>query len=459
MVREIGRVETGTTPSKAKAEYYGNDYPFYKPNDLNTGYYTKESKDGLSKKGIQKSRFLPAKSVLVTCIGATIGKTGLIRIEGASNQQINAIIPYNGILPEFVYWECISKQFQKCIFEIASATTLPILNKKKFELLPFLLPPLPEQQRIVAKIEELFTKLDAGVEALKKIKTQLKRYRQAVLKYAFEGKLTEEWRKVNKPKEEIASPSVRNDNLPEPPEGWIWTRVGQIADNIHYGYTESATQERVGPKFLRITDIQNNSVNWDLVPYCNIDNELKEKYLLKEGDLVFARTGATVGKSFLIVGNIPESIFASYLIRIILNDKINKKFVYNFFQSLQYWMQISKGKLGIGQPNVNAQILSQITFPLAPVLEQHKIVEEIERRFSVADEIEKVVDSSLKQSERLRQSILKRAFEGKLVNQDSTEEPADKLLERIKTEKAKRIDDINKSRKTRLPRPPKRDSQ
>lgn len=168
-----------------------------------------------------------------------------------------------------------------------------------------------------------------------------------------------------------------------------------------------------------------------------IDKAEKEKYLLQCGDLVFARTGATVGKSYLIGENIPEAIFASYLIRIQLLPEVNKRFVYNFFQSRFYWDQINQGKIGIGQPNVNGNTLSKIILPLPPLFEQHKIVEEIERRFSVADEVEKVVEQSFKQAERLRQSILKRAFEGKLVPQDPSDEPAEKLLERIKAEKAR----------------------
>lgn len=418
IVKNIGEIVTGTTPSKSKKEYYSADYPFYKPTDLNNGYYVRISQDGLSKQGLEQARLLPIKSILITCIGATIGKTGFIRVAGASNQQINAIIPAKQILPEFLYFMCISPQFQKSILDNASATTLPILNKSRFEELFLPLPSLPEQERIVVKLEELFTKLDVGVTALKKVKAELKRYRQSVLKSAFEGTLTEQWRKKNKLS-----------------ENRILTTVSEVSDRIHYGYTASADENKVGPKLLRITDIQNNMVNWNSVPYCKIDNEVKKKYLLKEGDLVFARTGATVGKSYLITGKIPEAVFASYLIRLIIKDGIEKKYIYNFFQSADYWSQINKGKIGIGQPNVNAQILSNIKIPLVSYNEQHQIVSEIERRFSVVDEVEQAVEQGLKQSERLRQSILKKAFEGKLVPQDPNDPPAEQLLEQIKAEK------------------------
>ena len=112
-----------------------------------------------------------------------------------------------------------------------------------------------------------------------------------------------------------------------------------------------------------------------------------------------------------------------------------KEYVYNFFQSYSYWLQIRKGQIGIGQPNVNSQILSKIYLPLPPFQEQQLIVSEIDRRFSIIDSMEKTIDSSLLEASRLRQSILKRAFEGKLVPQDPSDEPANILLERIKKQK------------------------
>jgi len=188
-VKDIGEVVTGTTPSKTKQEYYGKDYPFFKPTDLNAGYYVKKSEDSLSKEGISKARLLPSKSILVTCIGATIGKTGFIRIPGASNQQINAIIPYDSILPEYIYFICISPQFQKSIVGNASATTLPILNKSSFEVLLLPLPPLPEQQKIVEEIEQRFSVADEVEKAIDNSLKQAERLRQSILKKAFEGKL------------------------------------------------------------------------------------------------------------------------------------------------------------------------------------------------------------------------------------------------------------------------------
>lgn len=157
---EIGEIITGNTPSKDNKEYYGGNIPFFKPTDLEQGIDTKFSNDKLSQLGFESSRKLPANTVLVTCIGATIGKTGLISVEGSCNQQINAIVPTKSIIPYFLYYACVSEYIQNEIKSNASATTLPILNKGNFSKKAFPLPPLSEQHRIVAKIEELFAQLD-----------------------------------------------------------------------------------------------------------------------------------------------------------------------------------------------------------------------------------------------------------------------------------------------------------
>ena len=188
-IGDIGQIETGTTPAKSKTEYYGKEYSFYKPTDLNAGYYVKESLDGLSAQGIKEARLLPQDSILVTCIGATIGKTGFIRREGASNQQINAIITDKGILPEYIYFTCITPHFQKNIIDGASATTLPILSKGKFEVLPLPIPPLKEQRQVVEEIERHFSIADQIEKVVEQSLKQAERLRRSILKRAFEGKL------------------------------------------------------------------------------------------------------------------------------------------------------------------------------------------------------------------------------------------------------------------------------
>ena len=349
------------------------------------------------------------------------------------------------------YWE-----------KIAKGTTMKILNIKHLADTKIPLPPLNEQNRIVEKIEELFSELDKAKEELQKVREQLKIYRQSVLKAAFEGKLTEDWRKNHNnyfhelkdlfskiAKEVFAnngkkSNMRKNNNFVEEtkyfspiPKKWTWVKTRNISYDIQYGYTKSASKNPTGCKFLRITDIQNNEVAWEEVPYCNINNKDKKKYLLKEGDILFARTGATVGKSYLIKRDSPESIFASYLIRLKLSLFVNKLYVYYFFKSPLYWKQIKAGQVGTGQPNFNGTKLGNLLIPVCIIKEQEQIVQEIESRLSVCDKIEESVESGLIKIEHLRQSILKKAFEGKLVPQDPDDLPAEELLKQIKIEKEK----------------------
>ena len=187
---EIGEIVTGSTPNTKNREYYGDEYPFYKPTDLNLGYCVENSSDMVSSKGFEISRKLPSKSILVTCIGATIGKTGLIRNAGICNQQINAIIPKQNICPEFVYFYCISNAMQELIKTNASATTLPILNKTAFSKLPIPLPPLETQKQIVKLLEKHLQHADKTGKFIESALNKAKQLKQSLLKSAFLGKLT-----------------------------------------------------------------------------------------------------------------------------------------------------------------------------------------------------------------------------------------------------------------------------
>ena len=432
-VGRIGLITNGKTPKGINDLDSEGKIPFYKVNDMNklgNEKFMRTAEIALDNDEVKRLRIHVRRqgTVIFPKAGGAIAtnKKRILSCPSAYDLNIMGVLPY--IVPTDFFYQWLSSID---LATLSYGSNVPQINHKDIDQLPFPLPPLPEQHRVVAKIEELFTKLDAGIDALHKVQAQLKRYRQSVLKAAFEGKLTETWRAEHRDGIEPASPIVSNLSA-----GWRWVTVDEIAQRIHYGYTESATEDAIGPKFLRITDIQDNSVNWDSVPYCRIDEVKQEQYLLKENDLVFARTGATVGKSFLIQGSIPDAVFASYLIRIVLEEEIYAKYVYAFFQSQSYWIQIHQGKLGSGQPNVNAKILSQITLPLPSFSEQKAIVSEIERRLSVAGEVEKTVAAELKRAEQLRQSILKQTFSGKLVPQDPNDEPASVLLERIRAEKS-----------------------
>ena len=188
--------------------------------------------------------------------------------------------------------------------------------------------------------------------------------------------------------------------------------VGDFCEAAQYGYTESATNERIGPHLLRITDIQNGHVKWDLVPYCRCPEP--GKYLLKEGDLVFALTWATTGKSF-VIRECPDAVFASYLIRLRVRDTVSIDYLYRYFQSPSYWKQISDEKKGTGQPNLNGSKLMRLKVPIAPEKEQHRIVAELDALQTEVDQLKRLQVETAVELDALLPAILDRAFKGELL--------------------------------------------
>jgi type I restriction enzyme S subunit len=189
-VSEIGETVTGNTPPTSDKENLGDELPFFKPTDLDAGYNVREARQYLSSKGANHARVLPAGAVLVTCIGATIGKTGFARVDCATNQQINALVVNPKVaISRWAFWLFSSPLGQQQIKTKASATTLPILNKSKFEALEFPIPPLAEQTRIVAEVERRLS----VVEELELVVTanlqRATRLRQSILQKAFTGNL------------------------------------------------------------------------------------------------------------------------------------------------------------------------------------------------------------------------------------------------------------------------------
>lgn len=401
-----------------------------------------------------------------------VGKVALIRavpFVTAVGAFIAIIRVHPDINPKFVYFQITSSAIQSYFRQTASTTT-NISNISTSNVLNSLLriPPLPEQHHIAAKIEELFTKLDASVDALKKTKAQLKRYRQSVLKHAFEGKLTAEWRQAHKDELEPAAvllerikqerhkaakgkykelPPLDTSDLPKLPEGWTWARVGEIYDIMGGGTPSTAIAEYWKGDIPWITSADIFGLR-DIRPRRQITKQAIENSatnLVPAGSLiVVTRVGLgkiTLTKTPICFSQDSQALVAS-------NNSLSPDYS---LHCLSEAVQVFKYKhRGTTINGVTKRQLAELPFAVPPLAEQHKIVSEIERRFSVADQIEKTVDHSLKQAERLRHSILKRAFEGKLVPQNPNDEPAEKLLERINAERAKHLTEakaLSKSKK------------
>ena len=227
------------------------------------------------------------------------------------------------------------------------------------------------------------------------------------------------------------------DEIPfEIPDGWVWTRLGNLCAAIQYGLSNSA-EPKGSHKFLRITDIQNGMVNWDAVPFTSTSDP--DVYLLKPGDIVFARTGATVGKSFLITETPYPSVYASYLIRIRLLGDLPSEYIYQFFDSACYWSQITDKSVGVGQPNCNGTALKELFIPLPPINEQLRIIPTVRKLLKQVTKIDTEEKALMSIVTAAKAKILDLAIRGKLVPQNPDDEPASALLERIRTEKSELI--------------------
>ena len=360
-----------------------------------------------------------------------------------------------------------------------TGTTRLKLNQSMMRKISVPLPPLPEQHRIVAKIKELFTKLDAGINELHKAQSQLKRYRQSVLKAAFEGKLTETWRvehqdgvepasvllerilkerrerweaeqlermqaKGKMPKDDRWKAKYKEpitpdtSGLPELPKGWTWATVEQLLTKIQYGSSKKTSDDSNGVPVLRMGNIVDGKIVLDNLKYLPKEHDEFPELLLNKGDLLFNRTNSRelVGKTAVYTGIPNPCSFASYLIRVRFNPRIDSMIVAYYINSVygKDWI-LSVVSQQAGQANVNGTKLKLLAVPMPPGKEQQILVEKVEHLLSVADEVEKTVTAELKRAEQLRQSILKKAFSGELVPQDPSDEPGSVLLERIKIQK------------------------
>ena len=394
--------------------------------------------------------------------------------------------PAKGVRPAFLFYKAISKDFVNALSEIQYGVSYPAVTDDQVRGQSLWLPPMEEQHRIVAKIEELFSELDKGVESLKAARAQLITYRQAVLKHAFEGKLTARWREENRdklePPEQLLARiklerAVRNErqlqewreavkewegdgkggrkprkprdskplaklneishpNLPQLPESWAWEKLGWMTCGVEYGTaSKSAKSGRV--PVLRMGNIQNAKFDWVDLAYTSDVDEIAE-YLLYDGDVLFNRTNSPelVGKSAIFRGEGP-AIFAGYLIRVKHNRRVvASQYLNQFLNShiaRQYGNSVKTD--GVNQSNINGTKLSNYPFPYCSIEEQREIATILEQTLSLLDKTEVEIGQELRKAAALRQSILNKAFNGRLVEQDPNDEPASAILDRIRTER------------------------
>jgi type I restriction enzyme S subunit len=463
-VGEIFDIRGGGTPPTENPAFWDGSIPWMTSADIH-GLNDIKPRKKITLDAVEKSatHCVPKGSIIVvTRVG--LGKIALAPTDLCFSQDCQALIGnWNNLVSEYcLYYLSVAVQ----IFKYKNqGTTISGVTVKQLRELEFPLPPLPEQHRIVTKIEELLSQLDAGITSLKKVQVQLKRYRQAVLKAAFEGRLTQEWREEHKEEIEPADILIENvrkkpelnkysiidqTSVPQLPEGWVWAKLGQLSDmSAGKAFLKSEYSEN-GVKLLQIANVSFGKITWDVVTFLPQDYLKKYSELtLKNGDMLIALNRPVLdGK--LKIGVLKErdcpSILYQRVGRFDLYNHEFRDFIFFFAQSPSFINYLNKSLQGIEIPFINKPVLLNALVAFPPLKEQQVIVSEVERIFSICDAMEATITTSLRQAETLRHSILNRAFEGKLVPQDPNDEPASILLEKIKAEKARHTAEAKKGK-------------
>ena len=381
----------------------------------------------------------------------------------------------NGPDHRWLTWFINSPEFRSSVASRQSGSTRKRISRGNLATIPLPLPPLPEQHRIVAEIEKQFSRLDASVAALKRAQVNLKRYRSSVLKSACEGKLVPTEAQLAREEDRDYEPADRlldrilverrvrwasqpkrrgkykepvapdTSALPELPEGWAWANLGSITE-IQGGIQK---QPKRVPRhhsfpFLRVANVLRGQLDLEEIHKIELFNGELDKLRLIAGDLLLVEGNGSpsqIGRMAIWNGGIDDCVHQNHIIRARAGNRISPKYIESYWNSPDGSSKVlNSASSTSGLYTLSVSKVSNIPVPLPPLAEQRRIVDEVERRLSIIEQAEAAVEASLKRAERLRQSILKQAFTGKLVPQDPNDEPASLLLERIRAERAERAE-------------------
>lgn len=412
---EIVLWTSGGTPKATDKSYYENgEIPWLVIGDLSDGQVFRSEKC-ITQKAVKESsaKLIPPGTLLLGMYGS-IGKLGITQMWSATNQAIASAISLEGIRVYYLfYW---LKYIRSKLFALGKGGTQKNISLAVINSLEIPLPPLAEQGRIVAKIEELFAGIDAGVENLKAVKNQIALYRQSVLKSAFDF------------------------------DASTFSALKNLIDKVRYGTSKKcSTEENVNSMpVYRIPniDFKKGILDKTDLKFASFDDSEKSSLMLKSGDILIIRSNGSlnlVGRAALVYNTDTNGLYAGYLMRLRIKDteKLLPKFLLHFLNSGKARAYIEeKAKSTSGVNNINSEEISDLQIPVPTLAEQEKIVAEIESRFERADALETAVDRALNDAEKLKQAVLKKAFSGKLVPQNPDDEPASVLLDRIRAARA-----------------------
>lgn len=332
--------------------------------------------------------------------------------DGICTPELVPFDTYGEIYNRYIMWVLKAPHINFAVNAVSYGVKMPRVGTETMVNLLVPLPPLEEQYRIVAKIEEILPYIDQYDKAYTKLETFNKKFpedmKKSILQMAMQGKLVEQLPeegtadelyeqivtekaqliKDGKIKKEKPLPEITEDEIPfEIPSSWKWVRWGKLSFSIQYGYNAPALSEG-HYRMVRISDIQDNKVLWETVPYCKIEDKEVGAYLLEKNDILFARTGGTVGKSFLVKDVPYEAVYAGYLIRTRYNsERLVPEYLKFFMESQLYWQQLRNGTIATAQPNCNGQTLAKMMIPIPPLEEQHRIVAKIEELLPYCDQL------------------------------------------------------------------------
>lgn len=415
----VSDVVTGGTPSKKHPEYYGGLFPFFKPTDLDFGRHVVEASEYLTDEGKMVSRIIPEQSTAVCCIGS-IGKCGFLEVEGTTNQQINSAIPkFN---PLFLYYYCNTHYFNEELWSKASATTISIVNKSKMESCVFPLPPLPEQLRIVDRIESLFAKLDEAKQKAQDALDSFETRKAAILHKAFTGELTAQWRKEHG----IGM------------ESWEQIQFSELTSDVRLGLVRSKAEqsyESLHP-YLKMNNITSDGTI-DIADIVNIDatEDEVELFALQYGDFLFNTRNSyeLVGKN--AVWNIDSQnkvLFNNNIMRVRFKHGINPFLVSFYLNSKEGKLELDKCKKNTTNiAAIYAKNLNQIQIPIMSKDEQTEIVRILDVILAKEQQAKEAAEGVLEQIDLIKKAILARAFRGELGTNNPSEESAVELLKQV----------------------------
>ncbi len=378
-------ITSGGAAPQGDKYFINGKYPFVRVVDMGNLHgqkYMLQTRDLLNDVGAEKLRLFPSGTILFTKSGASLllNQRAILKVPMYVVSHIGCLIPNEAIISEWLYYWMKTVDFN--IY--AHATTLPSLKLTTIKELRIPVPTIPEQERIVARIEELFSQLDAGVETLKKTKAQLAVYRQAVLKEAFDN--CDERVAI----ESICYHVTDGDHMPPP-------------------------KAESGVPFIMISNINRNTIDWNNTAFVdrNYYESINEKRKPQKGDVLYTVTGS-YGLPVLVDFE-TDFCFQRHIALLRPKPVITQKYLYYALMEPETYAQATKGATGTAQKTIGLGILRKMQIPFCEnIAAQNAIVEDIENRLSVCDGIEQTVDAALQQADALRQSILNQAFKGRL---------------------------------------------